>query len=353
MQEARVGGKRERCSLGHRDKDRAKREADLAAAKLAMAVEALPDGPEAESPRELTLQALFDRYGEEVSPTKGERSQNHDGRATEMFLKYFGPGRVVSTLGLREWERFIKDRGEGRIGPGVPPWIRVENRTIEMDLRFLLAVFNWAVVAGDLKRNPFKGYKTPKEKNPLRVKLTDEEYETLLGVSMAVDWRFHVALVLAHETGHRVGAIRQLLWSDIDLEGRTIRWRAETEKTGYGHATPMTEKAELALRGALGRSDSIGESPVLPSPTDSRRSVSRNLTRDWWKKAERLAELAPKRGRGWHSIRRKFASDLKQIPLKTLQKLGGWRTHQTILMCYQDADEDEMREALETRRTGT
>lgn len=37
MLETRIGGKRERSSLGHRDKDRAKREADLAAAKLAMA----------------------------------------------------------------------------------------------------------------------------------------------------------------------------------------------------------------------------------------------------------------------------------------------------------------------------
>ena len=28
-----------------------------------------------------------------------------------------------------------------------------------------------------LERNPFKGYKLPKEKNPLRVVLTDDEHE--------------------------------------------------------------------------------------------------------------------------------------------------------------------------------
>ena len=32
--------------------------------------------------------------------------------------------------------------------------------------------------------------------------------------------------------------------------------------------------------------------------------------RDWWKKAETRAELPPERGRGWHSLTRKFASDL-------------------------------------------
>ena len=40
-------------------------------------------------------------------------------------------------------------------------------------------------------------------------------------------------------------AIRQLRWSDIDLEDRTIRWRGENEKTGYEHRTPVTAKAEI------------------------------------------------------------------------------------------------------------
>ena len=59
-----------------------------------------------------------------------------------------------------------------------------------------------------------------------------------------MDWRcFRVALVIAHETGHRIGAIRQLRWSDIDMERKTIRWRAEHEKTGHEHRTPVTAEA--------------------------------------------------------------------------------------------------------------
>ena len=57
-------------------------------------------------------------------------------------------------------------------------------------------------------------------------------------MSRQVGWRFHVALVLAHETGHRIGAIRKLRWSDIEFEDRTILWRGEHEKTGYEHRTP-------------------------------------------------------------------------------------------------------------------
>ncbi|MDE0081063.1 MAG: hypothetical protein OXT72_00255 [Gammaproteobacteria bacterium] len=29
-------------------------------------------------------------------------------------------------------------------------------------------------------------------------------------------------------------------WSDIDMEGGLIRWRAEHEKSGYEHRTPVT-----------------------------------------------------------------------------------------------------------------
>ena len=204
-----------------------------------------------------------------------------------------------------------------------------------------------------LTRNPFKGFKKPKEKNPLRVKVTDEEYEALLAVADEIDWRFRVALVLAHEPGHRIGAIRTLRWSDVDLEQGRIHWRAETDKAGYEHVTPITDAAKRAFRRARAEVAGIGDSPVLPAPQDGGQAVSRFLVRDWWERAEKKAKLDPKPGRGWHSLRRNFASDLKSIPLKTLCELGGWKTHVPVMTCYQQADEEELREALETRGFGT
>lgn len=55
-------------------------------------------------------------------------------------------------------------------------------------------------------------------------------------------------------------------------------------------------------------------------------------------------------GRGWHSLRRAFATDLKATPLKDLCQLGGWKSAATVLTCYQQADEATMRTALESRR---
>ena len=349
--EWRENGRRLTRSLKHRDWARAKRQADQFAAGYA--------GPELNGQKEpepepLTLETLFDIYGEEVTPTKAEASQRYDRGTMRMFLKFFGGHRRPDTLSQRDWDRFIRARRSGRAGRSGRP---VRNRTIQQDLKLLIAILNWASKSRDeegrllLDSNPFRGLKTPTEKNPARVVLTQAEYEALLRASVSMDWRFRVALVIAHETGHRIGAVRQLRWSDIDMEGRTIRWRAEHEKTGYEHRTPVTAEALAVLKEAQRRNPGIGDIPLLPAPKNPSRCLDRSRVRVWWQKAERLAELEPKRGRGWHSLRRKFASDLMNQPLKVLCELGGWKTAQTVLQCYQRADQDRLREALEDRRS--
>jgi len=346
--EWRENGRRLTRSFGHRDWTRAKKQADEFAAGFIDA----PDGKAEAEPEPLTLDKLFEIYGEEVTPTKAEGSQRADRAATRMFLGFFGRGRKPSTLSRRDWDRFIRARRAGKVGASGKP---VSDATIEHDLKFLIAVFNWAGKSKDeegrllLGSNPLKGLKTPTEKNPTRVVLSEEEYQALLGVSREVDWRFHVALVLAHETGHRIGAIRHLRWPDIDLEARAIRWRAEHEKTGYEHRTPMTAEAVAVLEEAQERSAGIEVAPVLPAPRDPSRCAGRTLVRFWWNRAQKLAGLEPKRGRGWHSLRRKFASDLMDQPLKVLCDLGGWKTAKTVLQCYQRADEGQLRKALEAR----
>ena len=346
--EWRDNGRRLTRSLKHRDWRRAKRQADEFAAGFA--------GPEMNGksePQPLTLEKLFDIYREEVTPTKGERSQKYDRGALVMFLRFFGKDRRPATLSQRDWDRFIRARRAGRAGlSGLP----VADRTVERDLRFLLAVLNWGARSRNeaggllLDSNPLKGLRVPREKNPTRVVLSQAEYEALLRVSAEIDWRFRVALVLAHETGHRIGAIRQLRRCDIDMGAGVIRWRAEHEKSGFEHRTPVTEAALGVLVEARKENCRTGDAPLLPAPRDPARSVSRRLARNWWIRAEALAGLERKRGRGWHSLRRKFASDLMDQPLKVLCELGGWKTAQTVLQCYQRADEDRLRKALDARR---
>ncbi len=343
-------GNRLRRSLKHRDWNRAKQQADEVAAGLAQPVAADVPDPD---PEPLTLGTLFEIYGEEVTPTKAKASRKYDRATMKMFLRFFGNRRKARTLSQRDWDRFIRARRAGSVGGGRKA---VGYRTVQRDLKFLRAILNWAARSRDeegrllLESNPLRGLKVPREKNPIRVLLTDTEYEGLLKASRQMDWRFRVALVLAHETGHRIGAICQLRWSDIDLESRTIRWRGEHEKTGYEHLTPMTDSAKVILVNARKHNPGIGDAPVLPAPKNPTACMTRWLASSWWSKAERLAELEPKKGRGWHSLRRKFASDLMDAPLKVLCDLGGWKTAMTILQCYQRPNQDRLRKTLEEYR---
>ncbi len=163
--EWRENGRRRTRSLKHRDWARAKSQADQFAAGFIDA----PNGKAEAETEPLTLERLFDIYGEEVTPTKRSPSQRSDRGAMAMFLKFFGRDRRPETLSQRDWDRFIRERRAGTVGPSGKP---VGNRMIEWDLTFLMAVLNWASRSRDeqgrllLDRNPLKGLRKPVEKTP-------------------------------------------------------------------------------------------------------------------------------------------------------------------------------------------
>ncbi len=90
---------------------------------------------------------------------------------------------------------------------------------------------------------------------------------------------------------------------------------------------------------------------MLPAFTDPSQAVSSHVVKHWWPKAEELAGLEHVWGCGWHSVRRKFASDLMDEPLKVLCDLGGWKQARTVLDCYQRPDQDQLSKALANRRS--
>ncbi len=107
------------------------------------------------------------------------------------------------------------------------------------------------------------------------------------------------------------------------------------DRPGHEHRTPVTAEATGALEEARQHNHASGDAPVLPALRDPSTCVSGPRMAAWRKSAERRAGLEPKRGRGWHSLRRKFATDLMGLPLKVLCDLGGWKEAQTVLRCYQ------------------
>jgi integrase len=191
-------------STGHRDRSRAKRQAQEIAGTLATVGAPCGSDP--------TLRTLFDIYEREVTPTKGMSTQGHDRRAMALFLSAFGRQRRANALTRRDWDQFIRGRQAGRITPPDRDVGPAGDRVIQYDLLFLRAVLNWAVTAQLLERNPLAGLPLSKERNPHRPTLDHATYEALLAVAEQIDPRLKLALVLTHETGHRQQAVCHLRW---------------------------------------------------------------------------------------------------------------------------------------------
>jgi integrase len=267
-----------------------------------------------------------------------------------------GANRQVAMLNRRDWDGYISWRRRGGdTRGGKVAGRKVKARVIEYDLKFLQSVLNWAMTARDasgeflVDRNPLKGMPWPKEISPNRPALIDSQYVAMLSASPRVDPRCTLALVLAHETGHRIGSIRLLRWSDVDLNTKCVRWRGENDKIGFEHETPLTADAVAALTAARRDRPALGDAFVLAAAGKPEEPLSRHLLRDWWERMEKAAELVHVVGRGWHSLRRQFATELKHTPLRDLCHLGGWKDPQTVLKCYQKPDVATMRAALEAR----
>ena len=144
-----------------------------------------------------------------------------------------------------------------------------------------------------------------------------------------------------------MASVRKLRWDDVDDAAGIVHWRASADKCGYDHYTPVTPIVLEALRARR----AVGpRSPwVFPCHTNPDVPISRHTAVAWWKELEQTAGLPPERGRGWHSLRRTFATELKRLPLKDLQALGGWKSSSTLLECYILADPQTQRTALARR----
>lgn len=351
--EFREAGRRTRVALGHRDREAAKSAAERATSAL-REHRTVPTGA-------LRLQTLFDIYVREVSPQKGLSAQKHDKRTAKNFCECWGAQRDVTTLSRRDWDSYItwrRARGNRSLGKNKKPrGSPLRNRIITQDLKALRTILRWATQAGNpdgtrlLDRNPLDGIPYPKEAGVRRPVLTSESYEAMLAKAPEVDPLCPLLFVVVHETGHRVGAVLQLRWSDLDLKTARVKWRAENDKLRSEHETPLSRAVVERLKDSRRERALLGDGFVFPAPNDPGQPMSRHLARSWWLRAEQLAGVSPELGRGWHSLRRKFATELKHTPLKDLAHLGGWRSPQTILKCYQQPDDTTLRAALAGRGT--
>jgi integrase len=181
---------------------------------------------------------------------------------------------------------------------------------------------------------------------------TAERYEATLLVAHRVHPYLQLALVLVNETGHRIGAVRQLRRSDLHLDTRpdTITWPESSDKQGIRwERTPITEAARQAIDRHLRKCPVIGDGYLFPSPRTPGKPHGATAFNRWLKQAEQLAGLEPLDGGLWHPYRRKFATEMVDVPDRIVARLGGWKTPRTLDL-YSQPGREMLVEALSLRK---
>jgi integrase len=152
-----------------------------------------------------------------------------------------------------------------------------------------------------------------------------------------------MALLLVHETGHRITSVRCLRWEDIDLQHEIIVWPSEFDKQREEHVTSPSRVARKALLEVRITAGAIGRGWVIPAVKDESKPCPRGTLDRMFQRAEKLLTIDVQPGMRWHSMRRKPATDHKDGSLKVLCELGGWKSPKTVLECYQQADLESQR----------
>ena len=372
-----------RRSLGHRDWELAAQQGQQWSLGL-QKEEAHQDGILHHG--DLTYARLFSHYERHRTPQKGKAAQTADKRRTEMSARWFGGTKDPHDISLRDWEGFIEARGSGEIndkGLRVPTEEQREvgDRTVEADLRWLNAVFNWAArwrlpEGGYLMReNAARGFPVPKEKNPEQAAITQEQHEALLAVADQVTIRVALngkwetiptylrhLLVIAEGTGRRASSICGLTWQDVHLKEKEncpdgwINWPAETDKEGFvWNDVPISPEVRQAFDEIQTERPGIGATPLFPSPKDPTKPITKDTANKWFRRAEAIAarefgiEPMP-HNRTVHGFRAKFAIETQHLPDKLRCALGGWKSDMTLRTVYDKPTAGGMLEVLRERK---
>ena len=330
-------------SLGHMDRDRAKAKAMEISAELARGSEYADEGRRR---RPLRLGELFDAYEAHGLHGRSETYRTGQPRRLRLVVDFLGRDREVLSISESDVHRYSEARRTGKHGSGR----KIRAGTIWSELTSLKIACAWATrhrMNGGrrlLPENPLLGVSIPQERNPRRPVATEERYQALKKIAPSLHPQFALALDLAWATGHRIGAIRQLRWDDIDFASSetaphgAIRWREDHDKTRNEHVVPMNRLAREALLEARRATPAIGKSWIFTSPKDPGKPLHRRLMSRWLRKAEKKAGIDRVVGWGWHAFRRGWATARKGFPLTDVAEAGGWRDTASLLTAYTHAD---------------
>ena len=86
---------------------------------------------------------------------------------------------------------------------------------------------------------------------------------------------------------------------------------------------------------------------LFPSSIKPKEAMTRDMAALLWRQIADAAGIQEGSRIGMHSFRKAFANRLRDVPLRELKDLGGWKTEQTVIGTYLQPDPEAQRAALD------
>jgi integrase len=244
-----------------------------------------------------------------------KRSARRDRFMMKQLLAAFGMRRLKEITPWRIEEYKAKRRRER--APA----------SVNLELACLKHMFSMAITWGKAESNPVKQVKFFRLDNQVERILTSEEEARLLAAANA---RLRPVLILALNTGMRLGECLSLRWNEIDFVRGALH--VAHTKSGKSRNIPMNRAVVETLRG-LQRAGSL-DGPIFQADGKPIRSIQEAFNR-----ARARTDLKDVR---FHDLRHTFATRLVTagVDIVTVSKLLGHSTLAMTLRYAHPAPED-------------
>ncbi len=210
----------------------------------------VPTGPD----RRRTLADLIDKFEKEQLPV---RAHSADSKKMSAQLKWWKANAGFLTLDkltsgeISSLRSQLLARKTGRAAPTAAPeerGVSITPATANRYLAALSAVCKWAwKELGWLPNNPVLSVSKGAEHTGIVRYLDDDERKALVtACKVSADPNIYCAVMLALATGARAGNLRNLTWTDVDLQAWRLRF-VET-KNGQPRYVPVVGPAQAALQ---------------------------------------------------------------------------------------------------------
>jgi integrase/ribosomal protein L28 len=337
---------------------------------------------------ELTIGEVFDVYRELRFPSLAYDTKLHMGGAMKHFTFVWGRDLRVADINQPLVDQFIAARVSGIEGPGLSEKSArgVCLGSARGEIVRLGTIFNFV---GALKHegkavfpsSPLTGVRLPPDDPNVRRPVASArryrlllQYEPKLLAHLQRHYPYksnphirdlyRMILVIARETGRRIGAIRRLRmkhllrteeqvrtalataggfhdeeWADSWPAG-AIHWARETDKKRFARVTPLSRRVRRQLESYLAEHPDAGnpEAYVFPHPSVPGRCIDNEMLWRWMNTLEEIVRenghVLPKLAMGqYHPFRRMWRSERSgAFDARLISMVGGWSVKTGVAM---------------------